>query len=252
MNNIFSKSIIERYSRQIILKDIGPKGQKNIIKSKVLIIGAGGLGCPIIDYLSRAGVSNIGIADHDKVSLSNLHRQNFYDLSDLGKFKVEVVKKKIKKINNKINLKIYKNKISEKNINLIIKNFDIIFDGSDNFKTKFLLNKYSIKHKKVLIVGAINKFDGHIFTFNFKNKKTPCLKCFYQSDPSDEILNCEAEGILGPVAGIVANIQAIEGLKQMLKIGKDLNKLILIINLLNLEFRKVTFTKKKNCICGKL
>jgi molybdopterin/thiamine biosynthesis adenylyltransferase len=103
-----------------------------------------------------------------------------------------------------------------------------------------------------LIVGAINRFDGHIFTFNFKNKKTPCLKCFYQSDPSDEILNCEAEGILGPVAGIVANIQAIEGLKQMLKIGKDLNKLILIINLLNLEFRKVTFTKKKNCICGKL
>ena len=149
MNNIFSKSIIERYSRQIILKDIGPKGQKNIIKSKVLIVGAGGLGCPIIDYLSRAGVNNIGIADHDKVSLSNLHRQNFYDLSDLGKFKVEVVKKKIKKINNKINLKIYKNKISEKNINLIIKNFDIIFDGSDNFKTKFLLNKYSIKHKKV-------------------------------------------------------------------------------------------------------
>ena len=149
-------------------------------------------------------------------------------------------------------MKIYKNKISEKNINLIIKNFDIIFDGSDNFKTKFLLNKYSIKHKKVLIVGAINKFDGHIFTFNFKNKQTPCLKCFYQSDPSDEILNCEAEGILGPVAGIVANIQAIEGLKQMLKISKDLNKLILIINLLNLEFRKVTFTKKKNCICGKL
>ena len=97
MNNIFSKSIIERYSRQIILKDIGPKGQKNIIKSKVLIVGAGGLGCPIIDYLSRAGVNNIGIADHDKVSLSNLHRQNFYDLSDLGKFKVEVVKKKNKK-----------------------------------------------------------------------------------------------------------------------------------------------------------
>tara|TARA_B100000945_G_C20289220_1_gene552493 strand:- start:210 stop:968 length:759 start_codon:yes stop_codon:yes gene_type:complete len=252
MKNSLNKSIIERYSRQIVLKDIGPKGQSKIIKSKVLIIGAGGLGCPIIDYLSRAGVKHLGIVDHDKVSLSNLHRQNFYDLSDLGKFKVDIVKKKLKKIDKKLNLKIFKHKIEEKNINKIIKDFDIIFDGSDNFKTKFLLNKYSIKNRKVLIVGAIGKFDGHIFTFDFKDKKTPCLKCFYQSDPSNEILNCEAEGVLGPVAGIVGNIQAVEGLKKILNIGKNLNKLILIINLLNLEFRKVIFTKKKNCICGKL
>ena len=252
MKNSLNKNIIERYSRQIVLKDIGPKGQSKIIKSKVLIIGAGGLGCPIIDYLSRAGVKHLGIVDHDKVSLSNLHRQNFYDLSDLGKFKVDIVKKKLKKIDKKLNLKIFKHKIEEKNINKIIKDFDIIFDGSDNFKTKFLLNKYSIKNRKVLIVGAIGKFDGHIFTFDFKDKKTPCLKCFYQSDPSNEILNCEAEGVLGPVAGIVGNIQAVEGLKKILNIGKNLNKLILIINLLNLEFRKVIFTKKKNCICGKL
>ena len=252
MKNSLNKSIIERYSRQIVLKDIGPKGQSKIIKSKVLIIGAGGLGCPIIDYLSRAGVKHLGIVDHDKVSLSNLHRQNFYDLSDLGKFKVDIVKKKLKKIDKKLNLKIFKHKIEEKNINKIIKDFDIIFDGSDNFKTKFLLNKYSIKNRKVLIVGAIGKFDGHIFTFDCKDKKTPCLKCFYQSDPSNEILNCEAEGVLGPVAGIVGNIQAVEGLKKILNIGKNLNKLILIINLLNLEFRKVIFTKKKNCICGKL
>ena len=252
MKNSLNKSIIERYSRQIVLKDIGPKGQSKIIKSKVLIIGAGGLGCPIIDYLSRAGVKHLGIVDHDKVSLSNLHRQNFYDLSDLGKFKVDIVKKKLKKIDKKLNLKIFKHKIEEKNISKIIKDFDIIFDGSDNFKTKFLLNKYSIKNRKVLIVGAIGKFDGHIFTFDFKDKKTPCLKCFYQSDPSNEILNCEAEGVLGPVAGIVGNIQAVEGLKKILNIGKNLNKLILIINLLNLEFRKVIFTKKKNCICGKL
>ena len=252
MKNSFSKDTIEKYSRQIVLKDVGPKGQLKIIKSKVLIIGAGGLGCPIIDYLSRAGVRHLGIVDHDKVSLSNLHRQNFYDLSDLGKFKVDVIKKKIKKIDKKLNLKIFKYKIEEKNINNILKDFDIIFDGTDNFRTKFLLNKYSIKNKKVLIVGAIGKFDGHVFTFDFKDKNTPCLKCFYQSDPTDEILNCEAEGVLGPVAGIVGNIQAVEGLKKILNIGKNLNKLILIINLLNLEFRKVVFTKKKNCICGKL
>ena len=249
MKNSFSKDIIEKYSRQIVLKDIGPKGQSKIIKSKVLIIGAGGLGCPIIDYLSRAGVKHLGIVDHDKVSLSNLHRQNFYDLSDLGKFKVDIVKKKLKKIDKKLNLKIFKHKIEEKNINKIIKDFDIIFDGSDNFKTKFLLNKYSIKNRKVLIVGAISKFDGHVFTFDFKNKKTPCLKCFYQHEPSDEILNCETEGILGPVAGIIGNIQANEVLKKILNIGEDLNKHILIINLLTLNFRKASFKKKENCIC---
>ena len=133
--------------------------------------------------------------------------------------------------------------------NNIIKNFDIIVDGSDNFKTKFLLNKYSKKYNKILIVRAINKFDGHVFSFDFKNKNTPCLKCFYQSEPSDEILNCEAEGIMGPVAGIIGNIQANEILKKILKIGKDLNKCILIINLLTLNFRKVSFNKKKKCQC---
>ncbi len=252
MKNNLTKYDIERYSRQIVLKHIGPLGQSKIINSRVLIVGAGGLGCPIIDNLSRAGIKNIGIIDHDKVSLSNLHRQSIYDLNDIGKFKVEIVKKKIKKINKSIQLKTYKKKINEKNIDNIFKYFDIIFDGSDNFKTKFLLNKYSIKNKKILIVGAISKFDGHIFSFDFKNKKTPCLKCFYQTDPSDEILNCEAEGILGPVAGIVGNLQAIEGLKKILNTGSNLNKSIFIINLLNLEFRKVSFSKRKNCICGKL
>ena len=252
MKNKLSRKNIERYSRQIILKNVGPLGQLKIINSRILVVGAGGLGCPIIDYLSRAGVKNLGVIDHDKVSLSNLHRQNIYDLSDLGKYKVDVVKRKIKKINRSLNLKIYKKRINQKNANNIIKNFDIIFDGSDNFKTKFLLNEHSIKNKKILIVGAISKFDGHVFTFNFKDKKTPCLKCFYQTEPDDDILNCEAEGVLGPVAGIVGNIQASEGLKKILNVGNDLNKLILIINLLNLEFRKVVFNKKKNCICGNL
>ncbi len=203
MKNILNKNHIERYSRQIILKNVGVVGQKKIRSSKVLIVGAGGLGCPIADYLSRAGVGTIGIADFDKINLSNIHRQNLYNSKDIGKYKVDVVKEKIKSINPFTKIKTYKKKITNKNLNNIIKSFDVIVDGSDNFKTKFLLNKYSIKHKKILVVGAINKFDGHVFTFNFKDKTTPCLKCFYQSEPSDEILNCEAEGIMGPVAGTV-------------------------------------------------
>ena len=251
MKNILNKKLIERYSRQIVLKDVGPVGQKKIIKSRVLVVGAGGLGCPVIDYLSRAGVGNIGIIDHDKVNISNIHRQSLYNSKDIGKFKVSVLKKKIKLINPQVKIKTFKKKIERKNIEQIFKNYDFIIDGSDNFKTKFLLNEYSLKYKKILIVGAISKMDGHIFTFDFKNKNDPCLKCFYQTEPSDEILNCEFEGILGPVAGIVGNIQAVEVLKKVLKIGDKSNKKIFILDLNKLDFRKVEFKKKTNCICKK-
>ena len=224
--------------------------KKKILKSKVLIVGAGGLGCPVIDYLSRAGVGNIGVIDHDIVSTSNIHRQSMYSTNDIGKFKVTIIKKKIKSINPSVNIKIFKEKIEEKNIKRIFKYYDFIVDGSDNFKTKFLLNKYSLKYEKILIIGAISKMDGHIFTFDFKNKKDPCLKCFYQTEPSDEILNCESEGILGPVAGMVGSLQAVEVLKKILKLGDKTNKKILIFDLLKLNFRKVEYFKKKNCLCG--
>ena len=249
MKNILNKKLIQRYSRQIILKDVGPTGQKKILNSKVLVVGAGGLGCPVIDYLSRAGVGNIAIVDNDKVNISNIHRQSLYNSKDVGKFKVEVVKQKIKLINPQIKIKTFKKRIEKKNIEKIFKHYDFIVDGSDNFKTKFLLNEYCLNHKKILIVGAISKMDGHVFTFNFKNKNNACLKCFYQTEPSDDILNCEYEGILGPVAGIVGNIQAIEVLKKILEIGNMSNNKILILNLSKLDFRKVEFKKKISCIC---
>ena len=240
---------LERYSRQIILKDVGVLGQKKISNSKILIVGVGGLGCPAADYLSRSGVGTIGIADFDKINLSNIHRQSLYYSSDVGKFKVDVLYKKLMKINPLVKVNKYKMKINNKNIKKIAKNYDLIIDGSDNFNTKFLLNQISKKLKKFFISGAISKFDGHVFTFDFKNKNEPCLKCFYQSLPSDEILNCEAEGILGPTAGIVGNIQANEALKRILNIGKNLSSNILIINLKNLDFRKAKFKKKNNCLC---
>ena len=249
MKKNLNKSSLIRYSRQIVLKNVGTFGQKKIINSKVLIIGAGGLGCPVADLLARSGVGVIGIMDYDKVSLSNIHRQTLYTAKDVNKFKVDVVKKRLNLINKCIKINTYNRKASEKNLINIINKYDIIVDGSDNFKTKFLLNKYSLKFKKILIVGAISKFDGHIFTFDFNSKKSPCLKCFYQSEPSDEILNCEAEGILGSTANIVGAIQVNEVLKKILNIGKDLKSNILILDLLNLNFRKVLFKKKRNCIC---
>ena len=245
-----NKNQIERFSRQIVLKNIGTLGQKKIIQSKVLIIGMGGLGCPVAEFLTRAGVGSLGIVDYDKVTLSNIHRQSLYNNNDLNKFKVSIAKKKLKKINPKIKVTYHKVKLNKNNINKIAKNYNYIIDGSDNFKTKFLINDYCIKSKKFLVTGAISKFDGHIFTFNFKNKETPCLRCFFQEDKiSDDILNCEYEGILGTVAGIIGTIQANEILKKILDIGKNLNSFILILDLLNLNFRKVKLNKQKVCLC---
>ena len=247
MNLTLNKKQIERFSRQIILKDIGVIGQKKIIKSKVLIIGMGGLGCPVAEFLARAGVGSIGIIDSDNVDLSNIHRQSLYDINDLKKSKVVAAKTKLKKINSGIKVKSYKIRLNKINYSKIIKEYDYIVDGSDNFKTKFLINDFCKVSKKFLVSGAISKFDGHVFTFDFKNKNTPCIRSFFQEDKiSDDILNCEYEGILGTVAGIIGTLQANEILKKILNIGKNLNGYILILDLLNLNFRKVKLNKINN------
>ena len=247
MNSKLSKSQIKRFSRQIILKNIGATGQKKIIQSKVLIIGMGGLGCPVAEFLTRAGVGTLGIIDNDKVDLSNIHRQSLYNVSDIKKSKVLVAKKKLKKINSKTNIICHKIRIDKNNLTKIIKEYNYVVDGSDNFETKFLINDTCKKFKKFLVTGAISKFNGHIFTFDFKDIKTPCIRSFFQEKKiSDDILNCEYEGVLGTVAGIIGTIQANEILKKILNIGENLNGYILIIDLLNLNFRKVKLNKLKN------
>ena len=250
MSSKLNKDQIERFSRQIILRNIGTLGQKKILNSKVLIIGMGGLGCPVAEFLTRSGVGKIGIVDHDIVSLSNIHRQSLYDGNDLGKSKVKVAQKKLKNINPKTKVNVFNFRLDKKNFGKIIKNYDYVVDGTDNFTAKFLINDLSLKYKKFLVTGAISKFDGHIFTFNFNDKKKPCLKCFYQEETiSDDILDCEYEGVLGTVAGIIGTMQANEILKKILNIGQSLNGFILIVDLLNLRFRKVKLNKRKKCKC---
>jgi len=244
-----NQKYLERYSRQIVLKNIGMSGQKRITSSKVFIVGAGGLGCPIADLLCRAGVGEIGIIDYDKISLSNLNRQTLFNNSDIRKYKVDVLKKRLKKINPLVKIFTYKKKINKRNITNLIKRYEIIVDASDNFDTKFLLNAKSIELKKKLIVGAISRFDGHIFAFDFKKIKSTCLKCFYQEKPPNEILNCDQEGILGTTASVVGSLQANEVLKSIVGSGKPLENSILILNTLNLKLRIVKFKKIKKCIC---
>tara|TARA_B100000989_G_scaffold7277_1_gene5048 strand:+ start:453 stop:1199 length:747 start_codon:yes stop_codon:yes gene_type:complete len=247
MRETLKKSQIERFSRQLILKDVGPKGQKKIFSSKILIVGVGGLGCPAAESLVRAGIGTIGLIDNDIVSLSNIHRQCLFTSKDLKKSKVSVAAKKLREINPSTKIKTYKSQLNNKNIKNIIKNYEIIIDGTDNFKTKFLINDYCIKFKKKLVTGAISKFDGHVFTFDFNDKKTASLKNFYQENEiSEDNLNCESDGVLGTTASIVGTTQANEALKMIMEIGKNLKNQILIIDLLNLKFRKVKFKKKNN------
>ena len=247
----FTKKQIERYSRQIILKKIGAAGQKKLLNSRVLIVGAGGLGSPVTIYLAALGIGKIGIIDKDKIEISNLHRQVIFTTHDLKKNKSTVAIKKLKKINPDIKVESFNKILNARNINNIAKNYDLIVDGSDNFRTRFIINDYCLKTKKILVSGAISKFDGQVYTFNFSNKKSPCLRCFIPTMPTNpDVDNCEYEGVLGPLGGIIGSIQANEVVKEVLQIGQTLCGYILIINALTLNFRKVKLNKRSDCYCN--
>mgnify|MGYP006108041619 CR=1 FL=1 len=235
-----------RYSKQIILKQVGILGQKKISSTKVLIVGMGGLGCPLALYLSSLGINNIGIADHDKVNLSNLNRQILFNTSDIGKFKVIQAKKFLLKKNKKININIYKKKIIKENIQNILQKYDVICDCSDNFTTRYLLNDFCLKNKKILISAAISKFEAHIFNFNF-SKNIPCYRCFMPEIPVTDN-KCDSEGILPTVAGIAGTLQANEVVKSILNKKSELVGKMIVFNTLNLNFRKIKLTKNTNCI----
>ena len=245
----FTKKQIDRYSRQIILKKIGIIGQKKLLKSNVLIVGAGGLGSPVAIYLTAIGIGNIGIVDKDIVETSNLSRQIIFSNNDIKKKKSTIAINKLKKLNPDIQFKSFQKKLTRKNINQIAKSFDIVVDGSDNFRTRFLINDYCLENKKILVSGAINRFDGQVYTFNFSKEKSPCLRCFIPSMPINSDDNCETEGILGTLAGIVGSIQANEVVKEILNIGNTLCGYILIIDALKLTFRKVKLNKRSDCYC---
>ncbi len=234
-----------RFEKQIILKKVGIKGQKKILKSRVLIIGMGGLGCPLLTYLSASGVGTIGIVDHDKVEISNLNRQTLYTTKDIGKFKVVQAKKNVTRMNKKIKIITYRKKITALNIRSIIRNFNIICDGTDSFETRYLINDQCKKSKKILISAAISKFDGHLYKFNFK-KKGSCYRCLMPEKPS-MINNCETEGIFSPVAGILGSLQANEVLKTILEFKDNLVNQMVIFDSIKTHFRTVKLNCDPNC-----
>ena len=241
-----SKEDYKKYSKQILLKQIGFAGQKKIFKSKVLVVGAGGLGCPLLIYLANFGVRNIGVIDDDTVEISNLNRQILFNHEDIGKYKVDRVKKKLQLINPKIILKTFKTRLNINNIKKIFSDFEIICDGSDNYTTRLLVNDYSKKMKKILISAAISRFNGQLFKFDFK-KKTPCYRCFMPTIPPLEE-NCDTEGIASPVAGILGTLQANEVSKTILNVNSDLNGKMIVFDALKSSLRQIKILKNPDCI----
>ena len=191
-------------------------------------------------------MGKIGIVDFDKVEISNLNRQTLFKTSDVGKFKVQQVKKAINKINKQIEVISYRDKLTFKNIKKISRNFDIICDGTDNYKTRYLINDYCLKNKKILISSAISKFDGQLMKFDFR-KKGPCYRCFMPNHPEIEN-NCQNEGIFSPVAGIMGSLQANEVLKTILNKKSDLAGYLLIFDSLKTEFRKSKISINPKCV----
>ena len=234
-----------RFEKQIILKKVGLAGQKKIFASSVLIVGMGGLGCPLLYYLSASGVGRIGIVDFDKIEISNLNRQSLFNQKDIGKFKVDQAKRVINKMNKKIKVKTFKDKLNIKNIRRIFKSFDIICDGTDNYETRYLINDYCKKYKKILVSSAISRFDGHLMKFDFK-KKGPCFRCFMPDHPEFEN-NCQADGIFSPVAGIMGSLQANEVLKTILNSKNKTSQNMIIFDSLKTELRKSKISINPNC-----
>ena len=235
----------KRFEKQIILKNIGINGQKKILKSKVLIIGLGGLGCPLLTYLASSGVGTIGLVDFDRVELSNLNRQTLFNLQDIGKFKVLQAKKNIYKINRKIKIITYRKRLNSKNIKSILMNFDIICDGTDNYKTRYLINDSCKKNRKILVSAAISKFDGHLFKFNFK-KKSSCFRCFMPEIPPLNN-NCDTDGIFSPVAGVLGSLQANEVLKTILGFRNNMSNQMIVFNSIKTNFRNIELSCDPNC-----
>ncbi len=248
-----SNTRLERYSRNILLPEIGGIGQEKLLNSRVLVIGAGGLGSPVIMYLSAVGVGNITIIDHDKIELSNLQRQIIHNTERIGTYKSESAAKFISQLNPDINVKSINDKINAHNADELISNHDIIVDGSDNFETRYAVADSSFKNDKILVAAAITKYEGQISTWKRKNKNNPCFRCLFPNKPDTNIAgNCSSNGVIGSLGGFLGSLQATEVVKEILEIGESLAGYINIYDLLNNTSRKIKVNIDPDCkFCSK-
>ena len=241
---------IERYSRQIILEEIGGAGQEKLLSSKVLIVGAGGLGAPAGLYLAAAGIGTIGIVDYDKVELTNLQRQIIHHTGDIGTEKVDSAKAKIQAINPDVNVQTHQKRLTAENIPEIIRQYDFVIDGTDNFPAKFLVNDACYFEKKAFSHAGILRFDGQLITV--LPGETTCYRCIFHSPPPAGVVpSCSEAGVLGVLAGVIGLLQATEAMKYLLGIGDLLTNALLVYNALEMSFYRVKLNRNPNCpLCG--
>ena len=247
----FTNEQLERYSRHIILKEIGAKGQKKLLNAKVLIIGAGGLGAPAAMYLAAAGVGTIGIADADEVDLSNLQRQIIHATKDLGKPKVQSAKETMNELNPDVTVNTYHTFVTSENIREIIRDYDFIIDGTDNFPAKFLINDACVMEKKPFSHAGIIRFKGQLMTY--VPGEGPCYRCVFRDPPpKDAVPTCKQAGVVGAMGGVIGSLQAMEAIKFIVGKGQLLTGHLLTYDALTMEFRKIKLPHHtENCpICG--
>jgi adenylyltransferase/sulfurtransferase len=247
----FTDAQIQRYSRHMILPEVGGKGQKKLSRAKVLVIGAGGLGSPAALYLAAAGIGTIGLVDGDVVDLSNLQRQILHTTSAVGVPKVESGQRMLSALNPDVTIKTYPQHVSADNIMRLLPDYDIILDGSDNFTTRFLVNDACFFARKTLVSGSIFRFEGQLTTIK-PHEGYPCYRCLYpEPPPAGLVPNCQEAGVLGVLAGTVGVLQAAEAVKEILGIGETLADRLLIYDALEMKFRKVSRPKDPKCrLCG--
>ncbi len=242
---------LERYSRHITLKEIGVRGQKKLLAAKVLIIGAGGLGAPAAMYLAAAGVGTIGIADCDKVELSNLQRQIIHTTDDVEKTKVQSAAEAINALNPDVTVKTYHAYVSSKNIAAMIEEYDFIIDGADNFPTKFLINDACVLGHKPFSHAGILRFEGQLMTY--VPGVSPCYRCIFEAPPpKDAVPSCREAGVIGAMAGIIGSMQALEAVKYITGQGDLLTGSMLIFDGLKMQWRKIRLPKRNHScpVCG--
>ena len=246
----FSDEQVERYSRHIILPEVGGEGQSKLLESKVLLVGAGGLGSPAAYYLAAAGIGNMGIIDFDTVDLSNLQRQIIHNTERIGMLKTESAKKTIAALNPDVNVTVFNEKLSSENIMRLFKGYDYILDGTDNFATRYLINDACVLTGKTNIHGSIFRFEGQVTVF--KPNDGPCYRCLYPEPPPPGLMpNCQEGGVLGVLAGIIGNLQVVETLKLILGQGETLVGSLLLYDALKTEFRKLKLKKDPKCpVCS--
>ena len=246
----FTNEQLERYSRHIILKEVGVKGQKKLLNAKVLIIGAGGLGAPAALYLAAAGVGTIGIVDADEVDLSNLQRQVIHSTNDVGKAKVKSAAESMQAINPDVTVNTYRTFVDSGNILDLIQDYDFIIDGTDNFPAKFLINDACVMAKKPFSHAGIIRFQGQLMTY--VPGEGPCYRCVFKDPPpKDAVPTCKQAGVIGAMGGVIGSLQAMEAVKYIIGQGDLLTGRLLTYDALKMTFRTVKLPKDNNCaICS--